>query len=295
MSCTTGQTSAILDCICVNGKPLIDYIDGGDQHLQQLITAIQATITSLQACCTSHSQAIATLQGLITTLQGEITALQSCCTSNTAAIATLQGIITTLQGQITNLQNAITALQAQAHPRLTLTKNQDVTNRVGELTSSRATLDVTGQVLNLPPAIAARIGSSDRNLGIVLTAGALFPQVTGLDLDFDTWSGTAPGTFMDSITVPRTGRYNITATWGTHLGGDQPCATFSVGISIGINGVYTGRFTNPGSPYLAEGAHAFIPAHLLQAGDLLTIGAYTDCTGIIVASAYLALEYIEGT
>ena len=286
MSCATGQTSAILDCICVNGKPLIDYIDGADQHLQQLITAIQATITSLQACCTSHSQAIATLQGLITTLQGEITALQTCCTSNTAAIATLQGIITTLQGQITNLQNAITALQAQAHPRLTLTKNQDVTNR--------ATLDVTGQVLNLPPAIAARIGSSDRNLGIVLTAGPIV-QVTGLDLDFDTWSGIAPDTFMDSIIVPRTGRYNISAAWGTHLGGDQPCTTFYVGITIGINGAWAGRFTNPGSPYLAEGAHALLPGHLLQAGDRLTIGAYTDCTGIIVASAYLALDYIEGT
>ena len=286
MSCATGQTSAILDCICVNGKPLIDYIDGGDQALQELITVINNKITALQACCTSNSQAITALQGLITIIQGEITALQSCCSSNTAAIATIQGIITTLQGQITALQNAITALQAQAHPKLTLTKNQDVANR--------ATLDVTGQVLNLPPAIAARIGSSNRNLGITLTAGPIV-QVTGLDLDFDTWSGIAPDTFMDSITVPRTGRYNISAAWGTHLGGDQPCTIFYVGITIGINGAWAGRFTNPGSPYLAEGAHALIPAHLLQAGDLLTIGAYTDCTGIIVASAYLSLEYIEGT
>ena len=70
MSCSQGQTSAILDCICVNGKPLTDYIDAGDQHLQQLITAIQVTITTLQACCTSNSQAIATLQGLIRIIQG---------------------------------------------------------------------------------------------------------------------------------------------------------------------------------------------------------------------------------
>jgi hypothetical protein len=138
MGCATGQTSAILDCICVNGKPLIEYIDGGDQALQELITVINNKITALQACCTSNSQAIATWQGLITTIQGEITALQTCCTSNTAAITTIQGIITTLQGQITALQNAITALQAQAHPRLTLTKQQDVTNR--------AALDVTNQM-----------------------------------------------------------------------------------------------------------------------------------------------------
>ena len=279
MSCATGQTSAILDCICVNGKPLIDYIDGGDQHLQQLITAIQATITSLQACCTSHSQAIATLQGLITTIQGEITALQTCCTSNTAAIATLQGIITTLQGQITNLQNAITAIQAQAHPRLTLTKNQDVTNR--------ATLDVINQVLNLPPAIAGRLNS----LSLAAPVGLNAPTViTGLSPDYDTVDGVMATT--SGLVIPRTGRYNLSGSWGSDR--MASCNTYVLGACIFINGAAAGRYTAPTSP-LADQVAIVIPGHSLQAGDILQLGGYSDCAGVVATSAYLAAEYIEGT
>lgn len=279
MSCTTGQTSAILDCICINGKPLIDYIDGGDQHLQQIITAIQATITSLQACCTSHSQAIATLQGLITTLQGEITALQMCCTSNTAAIATLQGIITTLQGQITNLQNAITALQAQSHPRLTLTKNQDVTNR--------ATLDGTNQILNLPPAIAGRIVGA----GINVVVGQNNPTVImGLTADYDTVGG-AMATSRGLI-IPRSGRYNLSGGWGT----DQPaaCGIYVLAATIYMNGAAAGRYTAPNNA-LADQVAITIPGQRLQAGDLLQMGGYSDCAGVVATSAYLAAEYIEGS
>ena len=94
MSCLPNQTSPILDCICINGQTLIDYIDGGDQTLQGLITALQQTITALQACCTT----------------------------NTAAIAALQAAVAILQA-------AIATLQAQAHTPLTLTKVQDLTNR----------------------------------------------------------------------------------------------------------------------------------------------------------------------
>jgi prefoldin subunit 5 len=279
MSCTTGQTSAILDCICVNGKPLIDYIDTGDQHLQQLITAIQATITSLQACCTSHSQAIATLQGLISIIQGEIVAFQTCCNTNTAAITTLQGIITTLQGQITNLQNAITAIQAQAHPRLTLTKNQDITNR--------ATLDVINQVLNLPPAIAGRLNS----LALTVPVGLNNPTVIpGLTPDYDTIGGAMATT--SGLVIPRTGRYNISGSWGTN----QPasCGAYVLGASVFINGAAAGRYTAP-SNALADQVALTIPGHLLQAGDTLQLGGYTDCAGVIATSAYLAAEYIEGT
>lgn len=279
MSCTTGQTSAILDCICVNGKPLIDYIDGGDQHLQQLITAIQATITSLQACCTSHSQAIATLQGLITTIQGEITALQTCCTSNTAAIATLQGIITTLQGQITNLQNAITALQAQVHPCLTLTKNQDITNR--------ATLDGTNQILNLPPAIAGRIVGT----GISVVVGQNNPTVImGLAADYDTVGGAMATS--SGLIIPRSGRYNLSGGWGT----DQPaaCVAYVLGATIYMNNTAAGRYTAPNNA-LADQVAITIPGQRLQAGDLLQMGGYSDCAGVVATSAYLAAEYIEGS
>lgn len=276
MSCTTGQTSAILDCICVNGKPLIDYIDAGDQHLQQLITAIQVTITALQACCTNNSQAIATLQGLIRIIQGEIVALQTCCNTNTAAIATLQGIITTLQGQITNLQNAITAIQAQAHPRLTLTKNQDITNR--------ATLDGANQVLNLPPAIAGRIIGA----GLTVPVGQNTPiAITGLTPDYDTVGGAMATT--SGLVIPRTGRYNLSGGWGCNT-----TANCTLGAGIEINGVVFGRYTAPTNA-LADQVAVTIPGQLLQVGDLLRLSGYSSCAGIIATSAYLAAEYIEGT
>jgi len=40
-----------------------------------------------------------------------------------------------------------------------------------------------------------------------------------------------------------------------------------------------------------------LPGQLLQAGDVLTLLAYTDCNDpdLRVTSAYLAAEYIEGT
>lgn len=276
MACSEHQTSTILDCICINGETLIDYIDGGDQTLQALITAMQATLTTLQACCTSNTAAIETINGLIPLLQAELAALQTCCNTNTAAIATLQSLVATLQ-------ETVTTLQAQAHPALTLTKVQDVTNR--------ATLDTLYQVLNLPPALVGRIWSA--TLAIPLTAGPITP-ITGLTLDFDTWSGLAPGVAMNSLIVPRTGRYNLTGAWGTGVTAD-PCPDFIAGVTIGVNQEWAGRFTSPNCPTLTEGAHAYIAAHLLQAGDVITLGAYTDCTGAMIGSAYLALEYIEGT
>ena len=276
MACATGQTSAILDCICVNGKPLIDYIDGGDQALQELISAINTKIIALQACCTSNTAAIATWQGLITTLQGEITALQTCCSSNTAAITTIQGIITTLQGQITTLQNAITALQAQAHPRLTLTKNQDVTNR--------ATLDVTNQILNLPPAIAGRIAG----VGLTAVVGQNNPTtITGLAADYDTVGGamaTAGG-----LIIPRTGRYNVSGGWGCVTG-----SNCTLGAAVNINGTVFGRYTAPTNT-LADQVACTIPGQLLQVGDVLQLSGYSSCAGIVATSAYLAAEYIEGS
>lgn len=276
MGCATGQTSAILDCICVNGKPLIEYIDGGDQALQQLIAAINAQIVSLQACCTSNSQAIVTLQGLITTIQGEITALQACCSSNTTAITTIQGMITTLQGQITALQNAITALQAQVHPKLTLTKNQDVTNR--------AALDVTGQVLNLPPAIAGRIIGA----GISVVVGQNTPTtIAGLVADYDTVGGamaTASG-----LIIPRSGRYNISGSWGA-----TTTANCTLGAAVNINGAVLGRYTAPTNT-LADQVACTIPGQLLQVGDVLQLSGYSSCAGIVASSAYLAAEYIEGS
>jgi len=239
MGCEPGQTSAILDCICVNGQTLIEYIDGGDQTLQGLITALQQTITALQACCSSNSAAIAVLQA------------------------------------------AVALLQAQAHAPVTLTKTQDLVNRAA----------LFGQVLNLPPAIAGRIGAP--GLSQMLTAGPIY-QVVGLNQDFDTWTGMPDGTPVDSIIIPRAGRYNLSASWGTSTGAD-PCAQAVIGASIGINGFWMGRFTNPIISHLAEGAHARLPFHPLALGDVITVGAFTDCAGMVISSAYLAVEYVEGT
>ena len=239
MSCLPNQTSPILDCICINGQPLIDYIDGGDQTLQGLITALQQSITALQACCSSHTAAIAALQA------------------------------------------ALAALQAQAHAPLTLTKVQDVANRAMLL----------NQVLNLPPAIAARIGAP--GLTQALTAGPIY-QILGLNQDFDTWTGMPDGALTNSITVPRSGRYNLSAAWSP-TGDTNPCPGAIIGVSFGINGSWTGRFQNPVISTLAEGAHAYLPFHPLQTGDVITIGAYTDCNTHVIQSAYLAIEYVEGT
>ena len=260
MSCEPNQTSPILDCICVKGKPLIEYIDAGDQTLQSLLLNLQQTIAALQQCCTTNSANIGALQ---------------------TALAALQA--------------AVAALQAQMHSPLMLTKNQDVANR--------ATLN--DQVLTLPPALAARILAT--GLTQSLAGNGQIQPISGLRHDFDTWTTTAAGTLQNSITVPRDGRYNLTAGWGSNSAGvssaNAAAATqvnfvtgqATLGATIGINGAWAGRFTNPSSPYLAESVIGVIHGHFLQAGDVLTLGAYVDVTGIVVNSAYLALEYIEGT
>lgn len=260
MSCEPSQTSPVLDCICVKGKPLIDYIDTGDQTLQTLILNLQQTIAALQQCCTTNS-----------------------------------ANITALQATMAAIQAAIAILQANMHSPLLLTKNQDVANR--------ATL--IDQVLTLPPALAARILAT--GLAQTLAGNGQIQPITGLRHDFDTWSTTAAGAVQNSITVPRAGRYNLTVGWGTNntaVNSAGVAATDSVdfitgqatlGATVGINGSWAGRFTNPSSPYLAESVVGIINGHFLQAGDVLTVGAYVDVAGIVVNSAYLALAYIEGT
>jgi len=167
------------------------------------------------------------------------------------------------------------------HPAATLTKVQDVTNR--------GTFDPTTQVLNLPPAIAARI------VGLVLDSvpGYLVPlQVLGMTADYDTVGGTMA--LANQIVIPRVGRYNLVGSWGT----DEPgaCTDFTLLVSVAINGVPLGRYTAP-SNTLADQVLLALPGQLLQAGDVLTLLAYTDCNDpdLRVTSAYLAAEYIEGT
>lgn len=281
MACSEHQTSTILDCICINGETLIEYVDGGDQTLQALITAMQATLTTLQACCTSNTAAIATINGLIPLLQAELAALQTCCNTNTAAIATLQSLILTLQ-------TSITELAAQVHPRLTLTKVQDITNR--------ATLDVAGsplgQVLNLPPAIAGRILGTGLSAPGGLPVGLNTPTlITGLLHDYDTVSGAMAQT--NQLVIPRGGRYNISGSWGGE-GGLPGCPSYTLGAVIGINGAWAGRYTAPNNP-LADQVAFTLPGQRLTAGDILTLGGYSDCVGVVATSAYLAAEYIEGT
>lgn len=230
MACSTGQTSAILDCICVNGKPLVEYIDGGDQVLQALITSLQA-----------------------------------CCSSNTAAITALQLAVSVLQGQI--------------HSPLTLTQNQDVTNR--------ATLDVTNQVLNLPPAIAGRIAG----VGLAVVVGQNTPTpITGLAPDYDTVGGAMATS--SGLIIPRTGRYNLSGSWGTNI--MPTCPNFVMASAIEIGGVVSGRYSAP-SNGLADQVAWTLPGQLLQAGDLVRLMGYSDCAGVVATIAYLGAEYIEGS
>lgn len=291
MACSEHQTSTILDCICINGETLIEYVDGGDQTLQALITAMQATLTTLQACCTSNTAAIETINGLIPLLQAELAALQTCCNTNTAAIATLQSLVNTLQETVITLQTSVAEMAAQVHPRLTLTKVQDITNR--------ATLDVVGsplgQVLNLPPAIAGRILGTGLSAPGGLPVGLNTPTlITGLLHDYDTVSGTMAQT--NHLVIPRGGRYNISGSWGGDAGpGGLPvCPAYTLGAVLGINGVWFGRYTAPNNP-LADQVAFTLPGQRLTAGDILTLGGYSDCAGVVATSAYLAAEYIEGT
>ena len=95
MACEMNETSVILDCICVNGMTLIEYIDAADLVLSEQIAAALA-------CCTTSAEAIALLQ--------------ACC-------AGVQADITTLQSDIVALQVLITALQNALHPALTVTES----------------------------------------------------------------------------------------------------------------------------------------------------------------------------
>lgn len=169
------------------------------------------------------------------------------------------------------------------HPAATLTKNQDVVNR--------ATFDAATQVLNIPPAIAARLSSLTLNVAAGYLAPAL---ITGMAGDYT----TAPGMIVgDTIVIPRTGRYNISAGWGTNS--VVTCPAFVLIASVGINGIWAGRYTAPnnGVGGLADQVAFHLPGQLLHAGDVITLGGFTDCNdpAMKVTSAYLAVEYIEGT
>lgn len=169
------------------------------------------------------------------------------------------------------------------HPAASLTKVQDVDNRV--------TFNAATQVLNIPPAMAAKVSS----LALDCAAGYLAPaRVTGMVNEFSTVAGMGGN---DAIIIPRNGRYNISAGWGTDS--VVTCPAFSLIASVGINGLWAGRFTAPNNDVagLADQVSFHLPGTLLHAGDIITLGAFTDCNdpALKVGAAYLAAEYIEGT
>lgn len=86
-----GITSTILDCLKVNGVPIVTWINS-------LISNLQAQINALETDLINLKNQFATLQALVT-------ALQTCCA---------------------NIQNYI----ALSHKPLAITHNQDVANRV---------------------------------------------------------------------------------------------------------------------------------------------------------------------
>lgn len=172
------------------------------------------------------------------------------------------------------------------HPAVSLTKNQDVAGALGV----RATFEAVTQVLNIPPAIAGRLAG----VGLAAVAGYLTPaMVTGMVGDY----ATAPGMIAaaDRLMIPRTGRYNISGSWGTDTTG--ACTDFVLVAAVGINGLWAGRYSAPSNDGVADQVAFHLPGQLLQQGDAIILGAFTDCNDpeIRVTSAYLAVEYIEGT
>lgn len=244
-----GITTTILDCLKVDGTPIITWINNLIHNLQAQIDALETDITNLHTDVTNLKNQLAALQALVQ-------ALQACCA---------------------NMQQYI----ANNHIPLTITHLQDAANR--------ATLNVGAQILNIPPAIAARATSTT-------TTALLHESIRQLPLALD--FETVPNMVQNNgIVAPRTGRYNLVGSFSANA--DEPTAADGYALAGGflLNGNnYAGRYTAGFVAGRAEQTNMVLPGQLCQQGDAVGLFAYTDLPGgVTVDSQYLALEYIEGT
>lgn len=171
------------------------------------------------------------------------------------------------------------------HDHLTLTKDQDIQNRM--------TLDESGQVLNVPPPIFAR--RDGLGLSQFVPPGVFTPVAGLTSIHVDTTGGVmAPASPNDSIVIPRDGYYLLFASAGTQ---DLDPAEY-IQVRLQVNGVGTmgaGETTRGlGSGGFNVSPVIHVPWHFLHAGDTVRLLVLTDrASGLIVGIAYVGAQYLE--
>ena len=252
-------TSTILDCLKVDGVPIITWINNLIHNLQVQINTLEADLTNLHAEVTALKNQLAALQALVT-------ALQTCCT---------------------NVQQYI----ALSHKPLAITHNQDVVNRV--------TLDLGNQVLNLPPPIMAQIQSSSvtQSLQQAVPDGGTLTTLANVLPDFETVPGmNSPGkiTMPKTGRYRVVGSWSCNTDETDAAQGYSIGLTIALNQTTTASGF--GRYTAPLINLRAEQVLAVIPAWPLTQGDQLSLLAFTDYPGGVTAyGAYLYVEYLEGS
>jgi len=254
-----GITTTILDCLKVNGVPIVTWINSLISNLQAQIDALETDLTNLHTDVTNIKNQLAALQALVT-------ALQTCCA---------------------NMQQYI----ALSHKPLAITHNQDVANRV--------TLDLGNQVLNLPPPIMAQIQSSSvtQPLQQAVPDGGILTTLNNVLPDFETVPGmNSPGKIIIPKTgrYRVIGSWSCNTDETDAAQGYSIGLTIALNQTTAATGF--GRYTAPLINLRAEQVLAVIPAWPLTQGDQLSLLAYTDYPGGVTAyGAYLYAEYLEGS
>jgi hypothetical protein len=167
---------------------------------------------------------------------------------------------------------------------LQLTKNQDVDNR--------ATYDPATGILNLPPAIVAR--RQQVALGIFVPP-LTWVAVVGLDrIVVDTTAGMmAPVALDDRLVMPRNGHFNLAVHGQAESESDG--VLFLRMVVEGANG-FQRTVTAPVVAGVLGGADAESQTSPRMTGDIVRIEMLTTCpTGMVVNTASIAAEYVEGT
>lgn len=253
---SSAATSTILDCLLVEGVPILTWINTLITNLQTQINTLEADMTRIEADLVAIHSQLAALQALLT-------ALQACCAS--------------IQSYIAN-----------AHVPATLTQNQDVVNRT--------TFNVVTQVLNIPPPIIARIEHNGANpLNILVLDGGVLTPITGLALGFETVAGMVTGGKISVPKTGRyhvTGSWQTNVDETNPIDGYSIGLSFDINSSTGGSG----RFIAPLISGRSEQTLGVVPGMALTIGDTVALLGLTDYPGgVLVTGGYLAIEYIEGT
>jgi len=256
-----GITTTILDCLKVDGVPIVTWINNLIHNLQVQINALETDLTNLHADVTNIKSQLAALQALVT-------ALQTCCN---------------------NIQNYI----ALSHKPLVLTHNQDVTNRV--------MLDVGNQLLNLPPPIVARLHRDSVTAPLMqkIPDGGVLTPLSDLTADYSSVPGMIsngriiiPRTGRYNIVGSWGCNTDETdAAQGYSIGISLDLQNATVPVTQGV-----GRWQAPIMNMRAETVTLHLPCHHFLQNESLGLLAYTDYPGGVTAyGAWLSVEYIEGS